>query len=276
MELQPGTRVIAPSRGRPTLGWEELWAHRELLGFFVWRDIKVRYKQTLLGAGWALLQPAATMIVFSVIFGRLARLDSDGVPYPAFSLAGLLPWLLFSGGMTQAAASLVGNVNLLTKVYFPRILLPLSNVISALLDFGVALALLFAVLAWYGIAPGWRLLLLPLPIGLVLATAAGAGLWLAALNAQYRDVRYAMPFLVQLWMYGTPVVYSLSIVPAAWRPVFAVNPLVAAVESFRYVVLGTEGLSLSIVAVSSFTAMVLLITGTWYFRSVERSVADTI
>ena len=186
-------RIEAHS-GWPRLAWRELWTHRELLGFFVWRDVKVRYKQTLLGIGWAMLQPLTTMIVFSVVFGRLAHLDSDGVAYPAFSLAGLLPWMLFSGGVTLAANSLVGNVNLLTKVYFPRILLPLSNVISGLLDFAVSLALLLAVLAWFEIWPTWRVLLLPLPIALVMVTAAGAGLWLAALNAQYRDIRHALPF----------------------------------------------------------------------------------
>jgi len=258
------------------LAWGELWKYRELLAFFVWRDVKVRYKQTLLGLGWALVQPLATMIVFSIVFGRLAHLASDGVAYPAFSLAGLLPWMLFASGVTLAANSLVGNVNLLTKVYFPRVLLPVSNVVSGLLDFSVSFALLLVVLAWYGIFPSWRMLLLPLPIGLVLVSAAGAGLWLAALNAQYRDIRHAMPFLVQLWMYGTPIVYSLSIVPSTWRPLVALNPLVAAVETFRFAMLGTNGLSAAVVVVSTVSAVALLTSGAWYFRSMERVVADTI
>jgi lipopolysaccharide transport system permease protein len=269
-------RRIEPTRGWPTLAWGELWKYRELLAFFVWRDVKVRYKQTLLGLGWALVQPLATMIVFSIVFGRLAHLASDGVPYPAFSLAGLLPWMLFASGVTLAANSLVGNVNLLTKVYFPRVLLPVSNVVSGLLDFSVSFALLLVVLAWYGIFPSWRMLFLPLPIGLVLVSAAGAGLWLAALNAQYRDIRHAMPFLVQLWMYGTPIVYSLSIVPSAWRPLVALNPLVAAVETFRFAMLGTNGLSAAVVVVSTVSAVALLTSGAWYFRSMERVVADTI
>jgi lipopolysaccharide transport system permease protein len=258
------------------LAWTEVWTNRELLGFFVWRDVKVRYKQTLLGVIWAVLQPLTTMIVFSVIFGRLAQLDSEGVAYPAFSLAGLLPWLLFSGGVTLAASSLVGNVNLLTKVYFLRILLPLSNVISALLDFVVSLALLFAVLGWFDIWPTWRMLLLPASIALALITAAGAGLWLAALNAQYRDIRHALPFVMQIWMYATPIVYSLSIVPEPWRPLVAINPLVTVVESFRFIMLGTNGLSVGLVAVSCVSALALLLSGTWYFRSMERLMADTI
>jgi lipopolysaccharide transport system permease protein len=268
--------LIEPHSGWPCLAWSEVWTHRELLGFFVWRDVKVRYKQTLLGIAWAVLQPLATMIVFSVVFGRLARLDSDGVAYPAFSLAGLLPWLLFSSGLTLAASSLVGNVNLLTKVYFPRILLPLSNVISALLDFFVSLALLLAVLGWFDIWPTWRVLLVPAPIALALVTAAGAGLWLAALNAQYRDIRHALPFVMQIWMYATPIVYSLSIVPEWWRPLMAINPLVTVVESFRFIMLGTNGLSVGLVTVSCISALALLLSGTWYFRSMERLMADTI
>ncbi|HEY1600012.1 MAG TPA: ABC transporter permease [Pirellulales bacterium] len=269
-------RRIESRSGWPRLAWTEVWTNRELLGFFVWRDVKVRYKQTLLGVIWAVLQPLTTMIVFSVIFGRLAQLDSEGVAYPAFSLAGLLPWLLFSGGVTLAASSLVGNVNLLTKVYFPRILLPLSNVISALLDFAVSLALLFAVLGWFDIWPTWRMMLLPASIALALITAAGAGLWLAALNAQYRDIRHALPFVMQIWMYATPIVYSLSIVPEPWRPLVAINPLVTVVESFRFIMLGTNGLSVGLVAVSCVSALALLLSGTWYFRSMERLMADTI
>jgi len=269
-------RRIAPERGWPKLGLGELWEYRELLGFFIWRDIKVRYKQTVFGVAWAILQPLATMIVFSVVFGRLARMDSDGVPYPAFSLAGLLPWMLFASGLTQAAMSLVGNVNLLTKAYFPRMLLPISNVLAGLLDLCVSLPLLLVVMLCCGIAPSWRLLLLPAPVALVIVTASGGGLWLAAANAQYRDVRFVLPFLVQLWMYATPIVYSLSLAPERWRAVVAINPLVSAVALFRFAALGVGAPSIGAVAVSACSATVLLVTGGWYFRATERTFADTI
>jgi lipopolysaccharide transport system permease protein len=271
-----GWRSLEPGRGWPRLAPGEIWRHRELLGFFIWRDVTVRYKQTLLGVGWALVQPLATLAVFSIVFGRLAHLASDGVPYPAFCLAGLLPWMLFASGVTTAANSLVGNVNLLTKVYFPRLLLPLSNVIGALVDFSVSLAVALVVFCCYGITPNVRLVLLPLPLLLVLTTAAGTGFWLAALNARYRDVRHALPFLVQLWMYGTPIVYSLAIVPAPWRLAVAINPLVTAVEAFRHILLGTGGPSLSLIAISTCSAVALLLSGMAIFRLAERSVADTI
>lgn len=269
-------RTIEPTRGWPRLAPSELWRHRELLGFFLWRDVKVRYKQTLLGVAWAVLQPAATLLVFSVVFGRWAHMASDGVAYPAFCLAGLLPWMLFATGVTAAANSLVGNVNLITKVSFPRVLLPLSNVLAALVDFSAAFAMSLVAFAWYGITPSARIVLLPVPLMLVLATSAGAGLWLAALNARYRDVRHALPFLVQMWMYSTPIVYSLALVPAAWRPVAALNPLLTAVELFRYVLLGTRGPEFAIMAVSTGTAMALLTSGLAVFRLTERSIADLI
>ncbi len=271
----PVIRLQANS-GWPGANLAELWRQRELLGFFIWRDVKVRYKQTLLGIAWALLQPLATISVFSVVFGRLAHLDSEGAPYPAFCLAGLLPWMLFASGLTAAAQSLVGNVNLITKVYFPRLLLPVSSVLSALLDFAVSLALALVLLAWYRILPGARLLLLPLPLALVLLTGAGAGCWLAALNARYRDVRHALPFLMQLWMYATPVVYSLQLVPPTWRPWAALNPLVAAVEMFRYILLRTPAPSAGILLVSTAVALGLSLSGIWFFRITERTIADTI
>ncbi|HVU89270.1 MAG TPA: ABC transporter permease [Pirellulales bacterium] len=271
-----GWRTIESTTGWPRLAVGEFWRHRELLGFFLWRDVKVRYKQTLLGVAWAVLQPAATVTIFSVVFGRWAHLQSDGAPYPAFCLAGLLPWMLFATGVTSAANSLVGNVNLITKVYFPRVLLPLSNVLAALVDFGAALFMALAVLGWYGTMPSVRLLLLPLPIVLVLATAAGAGLWLAALNARYRDVRHALPFLVQLWMYSTPIVYSLALVPPGWRSVAALNPLLTAVQCFRCILLGAPAPALGLVTISTCAALALLATGLTVFHLTERSVADTI
>jgi lipopolysaccharide transport system permease protein len=269
-------RRIEPDRGWPKLGLGELFEHAELLGFFVWRDIKVRYKQTVFGVAWAVLQPLATMVVFSVVFGRLAKLDSDGVPYPAFCLAGLLPWMLFASGLTQSANSLVGNVNLLNKVYFPRMLLPIANVAAGLVDLCVALPLLFVVLVWCGVMPGWNLLLLPLPLALVVVTATGGGLWLAAANAQYRDIRFVLPFLVQLWMYGTPIVYSFHLIPNEWQAAVAINPLVSAVGLFRFAVLGVSAPGAPAVAVSIGSAIALLVSGGWYFRATERSFIDTI
>ncbi len=266
---------ITPPTGWPSLRLAELWAYRDLLATFVWRDVKVRYKQTVIGVAWAVLQPLATMTVLSLVFGRLAHLDSDGAPYPAFCLAGLVPWLWFSGGLSAAANSLVGNVNLLTKVHFPRVLLPLANIVAGLIDFGVALSLSGFVLAWYGINPGARILLLPVPVAIVGLAAAGAGMGLAALHAQYRDVRYALPFLMQLGMYGTPIVYSLSIVPESRRVCYALNPLVGAIGLFRYVLLGTPAAPV-LVIVSAIAAVALFVAGLAYFRSTERLVADVI
>lgn len=269
-------RRIEPEQGWPKLALGELWQHAELLGFLIWRDVKVRYKQTAFGVAWAVLQPLLTMIVFSIVFGRLARLDSDGVPYPAFCLAGLLPWMLFAGGLTQAAGSLVNNVNLLNKVYFPRMLLPISNVAAGLVDLCVSLPLLMVVLWWCGVTPGWNLLLLPIPLALAIVTATGGGLWLAAAHAQYRDIRFVLPFLVQLWMYGTPIVYSLSLIPAEWQTAVAINPLVTVVGLFRFSVLGVGAPTAAAICVSTCAAAALLISGGWYFRATERSFIDTI
>ena len=265
---------LEPSTGWPRLALGELWRHRELLGFFVWRDVKVRYKQTLLGLGWAIVQPLASLVVFSVVFGRLAHLASDGVPYPAFCLAGLLPWMLFAAGVTSAANSLVGNVNLLTKVYFPRFCYRYRTWFGRVTDFTVSLVLALVVLAWYGIAPSARLLLLPLPVALVLATAA-ARLVVGGANARYRDVRHALPFLVQMWMYGTPIVYSLASCRVYGSPARAVNPLVTAMRDSR-ILLGRAARRLIWLFPRRCAAILLLASGLALFRYTERSLADTI
>jgi homopolymeric O-antigen transport system permease protein len=267
---------IEPSRNGSVVRYAELWEFREVLYFIIWRDIKIRYKQTVLGLAWAVLQPAATILIFSVVFGYLARIQSDGAPYAVFALAGLLPWNFFQSGLSQGANSLVGNSNLLTKVYFPRVLLPLANVATGLVDFGFALLVLFALMAFYGVAPSLRLLLLPFPLLLAMVASLGAGLWLAALNVRYRDVRHTIPFLLQIWMYSTPIVYPASLIPDDLRTLFALNPMVSVAEWFRWSILGTETLTAGMVLASCITAAVLLVSGARYFRSMERTFADVI
>ena len=267
--------IIRPSTGWVAVNSRELWEHRELLYFLVWRDIKIRYKQTLLGAAWAIIQPLFTMVVFSLFFGRLAQMPSDGLPYPLFCLAGLVPWQFFAFGLNESSNSLVGNRTLITKVYFPRLTIPVAPVLAGLVDFFAALVLLFIFMAWYGIVPGFRtVMLLPL-LALAAVASLGAGLWLAALNVQYRDVRYVVPFLIQLWLFATPIAYPSSLLPPAWRPLYGMNPMVGVVDGFRWALLGASppGLSLVVSAASAFT---LAIGGALYFRRTERIFADVV
>jgi lipopolysaccharide transport system permease protein len=253
----------------------ELWTHRELLYFLVWRDLKVRYKQTALGVLWAILQPLLAMFVFTLFFGRLARMASDGVPYAVFNLAGLVPWTFFVFGLNEAAHSVVGSRHLITKVYFPRLAIPLAPVLAGLVDFGIAFLLLQLVMSWYGIAPGLHaLFVLPLLL-LAFVTSLGVGLWLAALNVQYRDVRYVLPFLSQLWLFATPIVYPSSLVPAPWRTVYGLNPMVGVVDGFRWALLGTPAPGTTLL-MSSLAAVVLLASGALYFRRIERTFADLV
>ena len=233
--------VIQPSRGWSALNLRDLWKYRELLYFLTWRDIKVRYKQTVLGAAWAVLQPFLTMVVFSIFFGGLAKVPSDGVPYPIFSYVALLPWQLFAYSLQNAGNSLVGSQNLITKVYFPRLVIPISAVLSGLVDFAIAFLLLIGMMFYYGIPLRWTILTLPLFILLALATSLAAGLWLSALNVKYRDVRYLIPFLTQFWLFLTPVAYPSSMVPEAIRPFYGLNPMAGVVEGFRWALLGTTG-----------------------------------
>ncbi len=267
--------VIDPAEGRPLVEVRELWHYRDLLYFLTWRDISVRYKQTVLGFLWAILQPFLTMVVFAIFLGRLAGMPSDGVPYPVFSYLGLLPWTYFSGAVTRAGTSVVGNAHLLTRVYFPRVLVPLSATLSALVDFAIASLVLGGLMAWYGIVPA-RTVVLLLPLAALTALAAtGIGMWLAALNVRYRDVQYAIPFLMQLWMFATPVVYPTSLVPAGWQPLFALNPMTGIIDAYRAAVLGTA-LDWPSLGISALSAAVLAALGAWQFHRMEQSFADQV
>ena len=271
----PAPVVIKPSSGWAPLRLAELWDYRELLYFLVWRDIKVRYKQTALGVAWAVLQPLLAMFVFSLFFGRLARMDSDGLPYPLFNLAGLVPWMFFLHGLSEGANSVVGSRDLITKVYFPRVVVPLAPVLAGLVDLAIGIVLLVAVMSGYGMPPELRALMLVPFIALAFLSAAGAGLWLAAMNVQYRDVRYVLPFLTQLWLFATPVVYSTRLVPQPWRALYGLNPMVGVVDGFRWALLGTS-VPLTGLMVSTTAAVVLAATGALYFRRMERAFADIV
>ena len=267
---------IVPSRGWVSLKLDELWAYRELVYFLTWRDIKVRYKQTALGAAWAIIQPFFTMVVFSIFLGRLAKVPSDGMPYPVFAFAALVPWGFFANGLTQSSDSLVGSANLLRKVYFPRLAIPLSSILSGVVDFTIAFAVLFGMMLYYGISPSARILWLPLFLLLALSTALGVGLWLSALNVQYRDVKYTVPFLVQVWMFATPVAYPSSLLSEPWRTVYGLNPMAGVVEGFRWALLGSSAAPGPMIAISSAAALVLLVSGAFYFRRMEKTFADVV
>jgi lipopolysaccharide transport system permease protein len=268
--------TIRPPKGWAPLDLREFVGAHELLYFLVLRNLKLRYKQTALGAAWAVLQPLLTMAVFAVIFGRLARLGSDGLPYPVFALAALVPWTYFANALTQAGNSLVDQHQLLTKVYFPRLLLPLAAVIAGLADLVIAFIMLLVVLAWYGIAPSIRLLAAPAFVLLAVASAIAPGIWLAALNVRYRDVRYVIPFLVQIWLFATPVAYSSSLVPERWRPLYGLNPMAGVVDGFRWMVApGASGLGTGLAA-SVAAVTILLLAGLYFFRRVERTFADVV
>jgi len=267
--------LIEPASGWPTINVGELLRYRGLLLHLVWRDIKSRYSQTVLGAGWAVLQPLLTMVIFTIIFGRFARVPSDGVPYPVFSLAALVPWTYFSSALTGSSNSLVISRSLLTKVYFPRLVIPASPVLAALVDFGIAFVVLLLVMIGFGIVPGFETVwMLPILLAIISMTAMGAGCWLAALNVQYRDVRHLSPFLVQVWMYASPIVYSMSLVPEAYRPIYALNPLAGVLTAFRAMLLGTAGPTWGQLGLSLAGAVVIFLAGTLYFRRTERVFAD--
>lgn len=273
---EPRTITIKPSKGWAALNLRDLWNYRELIFFFTWRDLKVRYKQTLLGAAWAILQPFLTMVVFSIFFGGLAKVPSDGVPYPIFSYAALLPWTLFSKALQDASRSLVSSANIISKVYFPRLILPLSSTLAGLVDFVIALVVLVGMMFFYGIQPTANTWTLPLFVLLALITAIGVGLWLSALNVMYRDVGYIIPFLTQFWMYITPIAYPASMVPEQWKFLYALNPLTGVVEGFRWALLGTgDGPSYTLL-ISASIAILLTISGLFYFRRMERKFADMV
>jgi lipopolysaccharide transport system permease protein len=267
--------VIRPPDGLVALKLSELWAYRELLYFLIWRDVKIRYAQTVFGLLWAVIQPVFTMVVFTLFFGRLSKMQSDGVPYPLFSLAALVPWTFFSSGLSKATESLVGNSNLIKKVYFPRLVIPMTAVLSGGVDFAVALALLLFLMPWFGIWPSANIVWLPALILLATVTSLGVGFWLSALTVRFRDVRYTSSFMVQLWMFCTPIAYPSSLLPEPWRSVYGLNPLAGVVEGFRWALLSTAPPG-SIIWVSAIASLFLLVTGAYYFSSVERLLADTL
>lgn len=268
--------LIEPPRGWQALEWREFWAYRELLFFLTWRDIKVRYKQTVLGAAWAILQPVLTMLVFSIIFGRLAKLPSEGIPYPVFTFTALLPWQLFAFALTSSSNSLIDSQNLITKVYFPRLIVPLASTIAGLVDFAIAFVVLLGMMFYYHIIPQVVIWSLPLFLLLALASALAVGLWLSALNVKYRDIRYVVPFLAQFWMYATPVAYSSQLIPENWRWLYSLNPMTGVVEGFRWALLGKSTLDLPFLLLSAVVVFVLLVSGLFYFKRVESGFADVI
>lgn len=268
---------IKPSKGWVSLQLRELWKYRELLYFLTWRDIKVRYKQTVIGAAWAILQPVMTMIVFSIFFGGLAKIPSDGVPYPIFSYAALVPWTFFAYGLGQASNSLVGSSNLIKKIYFPRLIIPLSSVMSGVLDFLLAFAVLIIMMLMFGIVPTVNVIWLPLLLLLAMVTSLGVGLWLSALNVEFRDIRYIIPFLTQFWMFLTPIAYPASLIEnPTIRALYGLNPMTGVVEGFRWALLGTDTAPGAVILVSSTAAVLLLITGAFYFRRMEKNFADVV
>ena len=264
--IRPGTRAMS-------FTLEEVWHARELLYFLVWRDIKVRYKQTVLGIGWSVLQPFLTMVVFTIFFGRLAKVPSDGVPYPLFSLAALVPWTYFATAVTNGSSSLVGNQHLIAKVYFPRVLVPLTAVVMPVVDLAVSFGMLVVLMAWYHVMPDAAMLMLPLYVALGVLTAFAVTLWTSALSVRYRDVRYVLPFLIQIWLFVTPVAYPASMVLERWRLLYALNPMASVVEGFRNSLLGTPAPG-AMVAVAVVVVAAALVAGAAYFRSVEGSIVD--
>jgi lipopolysaccharide transport system permease protein len=276
LDADEDVTYIRPARGWTSLQLRELWEYRELVYFLIWRDIKVRYKQTALGAAWAIIQPVFTMVVFSLFFGRLAKMPSDGVPYHLFSMAGLVPWTFFANGLVQSSNSTVGSANLIQKVYFPRLVIPVAAVLSGLVDFLLSFAVLVVLIVAAGVSITAGVLWLPLLLLLALATALGVGLWLAALNVLYRDVRYILPFVVQLWMFATPIAYPSSLLREPWRIVYGLNPMVGVVEGFRWALLGTKTAPGPMLAVSAAASVAILIGGAYYFRRMERTFADLV
>jgi len=267
---------IVPPRGMLRIDFAELWAYRELLFLLSWRDATVRYKQSAAGIAWALLQPLMMMAIFTLVFGRFAKLPSEGVPYSVFTLCALLPWNYFARSLSDSSNSLVGASHLVTKVYFPRLILPLSRVFSGLIDFAITFALLLGVLAWYRIVPSFAVVALPVFMALAALASFAVGLWLTALNVKYRDVSFVVPFLVQFWMYASPIAYSTAIVPYQWRPLYALNPMVSVVDGFRWALLGKSAPDWRAMLVSLAIVIVLLLSGLYYFRKMEETLTDII
>lgn len=267
--------IIKPSKGWMPINLQELWEFRDLLYFFTWRDIKVRYKQTVLGFAWAIIQPFLAMVIFTVFFGNLAKMPSDGIPYPIFAYTALLPWTLFSESITRSTNSMVMNSNIIKKVYFPRMALPISSVLSPVLDFAIAFIILILMMIYYGIVPTFNVIWLPAFVLLAIATSLGVGLWTSALNAKYRDIQYVVPFMVQIWMFASPVVYAASMIPAQYQLLYGLNPMAGVIEGFRWSMLGTNAPGMVIIA-SVIVSVVILVSGAFYFRRMEKTFADEV
>lgn len=275
-ESQNRVIVIRPSRGWTSLRLQELWEYRELLYFLTWRDVKVRYKQTALGVAWAIIQPLFTMLVFSLFFGQLANVPSDGIPYPLFSYTALVPWTFFSNALNQSSNSLVSSASLITKVYFPRLAVPIATVLAGVVDFLLAFLVLIGMAWFYGVVPTIYCLWLPVLLLLAFITCLGVGFWLSALNVKYRDVRHAVPFLTQFWMFATPIAYPSSLLSEPWRTIYGINPMVGVVEGFRWALLGANTAPGPMVLVSGLTAILVLLSGAFYFRRMEKTFADVV
>lgn len=268
--------VIRPKKGWQTLNLKELINCRELLFFLAWRDIKVRYKQTVLGVAWAIIQPFFTMVIFSLFFGRLAKIPSEGIPYPIFSYAALVPWTFFANGLNQASNSLVGSANLIKKVYFPRLAIPIASVLAGVVDFILSFIVLIGMMAYFGFFPTYNVLWLPLFLLLALTISLGVSLWFSALNVEFRDVRYTIPFLTQFWLFSTPIAYPSSLLSEPWKTIYGINPMVGVVDGFRWALLGTSTPPGVAMIVSTAVALILLISGAFYFRRMEKNFADVI
>jgi lipopolysaccharide transport system permease protein len=276
LSIRPALR-IQPTQGWTSLKLREIWEYRELMTIFVWRDLKVRYRQTVVGILWAILQPFLTMVIFSIFFGRLANMPSDGIPYPIFSFAALVPWTFFSNSISQGSASLVSQADMIKKIYFPRLTMPVSSILGCLVDFVIAFIILVGMMLFYGFFPTINVLWLPFFLLLAMMTALGVSLWFAAMNVQFRDVRYMVPFVLQAWLFATPVAYPSSLLQEPWRTLYGLNPMVGVVEGFRWALLGTDSAPGSVMLFLSFlVAAALLVSGVYYFRRVERSFADVI
>ena len=267
---------IEPSRGWISINFSELWEYRELLYFLTWRDIKVRYKQTILGGLWAIIQPFFMMVVFSLFFGKLAKIPSDGIPYPIFAFAALVPWTFFANALTQSSNSLVGSAGLLKKVYFPRLVIPIASVMAGAVDFVLAFVVLLGMMLYYGFVPTANIMWLPLLLLMVVVTALGVGLWLSAMNVQFRDVRYTIPFLTQFWLFATPIIYPVSMIPERFRPLASLNPMTGLIEAFRALLLPERSIVWSSLLLSCFVALIVFVTGLLYFQKAEAEFADII
>lgn len=274
-EAMPRIRV-QPSKGWIGMNLDEIWKYRELLYFLVWRDVKVRYKQTVMGALWAIIQPFLTMIVFSLFFGRLAKMPSDGIPYPIFAYSALVPWTFFANALSQASNSLVTNADMIKKIYFPRLIMPTASVLAGVVDFVLAFIVLVGMILYYQYPLNINVVLLPFFLMIAFITSLGVGLWLSAMNVQFRDVRYTIPFIIQVWLFATPIAYPSSLLPEFWQPFYGINPMVGVVEGFRWALLGTDVALKPMIIVSFVGAMLLLISGAYYFRRMEKSFADVV